>query len=244
MMTIPPVLEASRLAKSASARTPATAEAAILMAKRSTQFDPNRAEYWQQLALSYVAAARWPDASVAFQSAARLAPYDIRFLTDGVQVHLVFANAGDSRALERASQLADQAVRIDPNNPNAHLTRAVVAFQRRDLAGALESVDRALFLDPNSVNTQLYPVAAQIYIAATQSDVAAGRLDEAITKARHGVAQIGANSASVSLRLELARALVRGGRAWEALDALDAALAIAPSDLSLLQLKAEILRTQ
>jgi tetratricopeptide (TPR) repeat protein len=196
------------------------------------------------LALSYVAAARWTDASLAFQSAARLAPYDIRFLSDGVQVQLVFANAGDSKALERAGQLADQAVRIDPNNPNAYLTRAVVAFQRRDLAGAVESVDRALFLDPNSLNNQLYPVAAQIYVAATQSDVAAGRLDDAITKARHGVAQIGANTASVPVRLELARALARSGRSQEALGEIDAALAIASSDQSLLQLKTEILRTK
>jgi O-antigen ligase/tetratricopeptide (TPR) repeat protein len=242
--TFPSALEASRLAATAATvRTPTTAAASIEMAKQSTRLDPNRAEYWQQLALSYVAASRWTEAAIAFQSAARLAPYDIRFLTDGIQVELVLANAGDTKALERAGQLADQAVRLDPNNPNAHLNRAVVSFQRRNLAGAVDSVDRALFLDPNSLNTQLYPVAAQIYVAATHSDAVAGRLDDAIARARHGVALLVATASSLPLRLELASVLVQAGRSREAVDVLDAALAIAPTDQSLLQLKAEILRT-
>jgi tetratricopeptide (TPR) repeat protein len=238
-------LDASHLAqRSVGLRTPGTAASAIDLAKRSTQRDPNRAEYWQQLALAYVAGSYWTDASIAFQAGAKLAPYDIRFLTDAIQVQLVFARNGDGKALERAQQLADQAVGIDPNNPNAHLNRAVVLFQRGDSAQALDAIDRALVLDPNSINSQLPGIAVQIYVAATRSDVAADRIDEAIVKARHGVALLGANTASVPLRLELARTLVRGGRAREALDALDAALAIVPSDQSLLQLKAEILRTQ
>jgi O-antigen ligase/tetratricopeptide (TPR) repeat protein len=238
-------LDASRSAKnSMSVRAPATAARAIDLATRATRLDPNRAEYWQQLALAFVVAGRWSDASVALQKGATLAPYDIRYLTDDIQVQFALVNGGDGKALDRAAQLADQAVRVDPNNPSGHVNSAVVAFQRRNLAGALESIDRALVLDPNSINSQLVDVAPRIYVAATQSDVAAGRIDEAIVKARHGVALLGANAASVPLRLELARTLVRGGRAREALDALDAALAIVPSDQSLLQLKAEILRTQ
>jgi O-antigen ligase/Flp pilus assembly protein TadD len=243
--TIFAALDASRSAKnSVSARSPATVASAIDLATRATRLDPNRAEYWEQLALAFVVAGRWSDASVAFQKGATLAPYDIRYLTDDIQVQFALVNGGDGRALDRAAQLADQAVRLDPNNPNGHVNRAVVAFQRRDLAGAVESIDRALILDPNSINSQLVDVAPRIYVAATQADVAAGRIDDAIVRAQHGIALLGASTASVPLRLELARALVRGGRAREALDVLDASLAIMPSDQSLLQLKAEILRTQ
>jgi O-antigen ligase/tetratricopeptide (TPR) repeat protein len=240
-----PALEASRLAKrSASLRTPATAGLAIDVAGQATRVDPNRAEYWQELALANVAGAHWTDASIAFQKAAKLAPYDIRFLTDDIQVQLAMAHGGDSKALERAGRLADQAVHVDPNNPNGHLNRAVVAFDRGDLPAAVESIDRALLLDPNSTNSQLFAAAAQIYVAATQSAVAAGRLDDAIAKGRNGVAQLGSNAASVPIRLELARALVQSGRPREALDVIDAALALAPTDQSLLQLKQEILRAQ
>jgi tetratricopeptide (TPR) repeat protein len=244
-LTTLPALEASRLAKdSAGARTPQTFAVAIDLATRATRLDPNRAEYWQQLALAYVAGARWTDASANFRNAAKLAPYDIRFLTDDIQVQLTLANAGDGRALDRAAQLASQATRIDPNNPSAHLNSAVVAYTRRDVTAAMRSIDRALSLDPGSGNSRLYSVAAQIYIAATQSHVAAGLLDEAIARARQGVAMLGSKTASVPLRLELARALAGSGHPQEALVELDAALALAPGDQSLLQLKQEISRTQ
>jgi O-antigen ligase len=240
-----PALEASRLAKaSSSARLTGGVAIAIDLATLASRIDPNRAEYWQELALANVAGAHWTDASLAFEKAAELAPYDIRFLTDDIQVQRAMAHGGDSKALERARKLADQAVRVDPNNPNGHFNRAVVAFDRGDLPAAVESIDRALWLDPNSTNNQLFVVAAQIYVAATQSEVAAGRLDDAIVNGRHGVAQLGSNAASVPIRLELARALVRDGRSGEALDVLDAALALAPTDQSLLQLKQEILRAQ
>jgi O-antigen ligase/tetratricopeptide (TPR) repeat protein len=238
-------LDASRSAKnSISARAPATVASAIDLATRATHLDPNRAEYWQQLALAFVVAGRWSDASVAFQKGAALAPYDIRYLTDDIQVQLVLVNGGDGKALDRAAQLADQAVRLDPNNPYGYVNKAVVAFQRRDLAGAVESIDRALVLDPNSINSQLTDVAPRIYLAATQSDVAAGRINDAIVAAEHGIAVLGSSAGSVPLRLELARALVRNGRSQEAVDVINAALALAPADPSLLQLKQEILRTQ
>jgi tetratricopeptide (TPR) repeat protein len=240
-----PALEASRLARSSTlARAvPGTAALAIDFANQATRLDPSRADYFHQLALAYVAAGRWTDASVALQKAADLGPYDIRFLTDGIQVQLALARGGDKTALERAAQLADQAVRVDPNNPNGHLNRAVVAFNRGDLPAALASIDRALVLDPNPISAQLFSVSSQIYVAAMLSDVAGGRLDDAITKSRRGLVQLGLNVASVPVRLELARALARSGRSEEALGEIDAALALVPGDPALLQLKAEILPT-
>src|SRR5207253_1441117 len=116
MVTTVPALEASRSAGLSQAlRTPASASQAVLFAARATQLDPNRAEYWQALGLANVAAKRWSEAAAAFDRGARLAPYDIRFLTDGVQVQLVLANAGDKNALDRGLELALHAVAIDPN---------------------------------------------------------------------------------------------------------------------------------
>jgi len=233
MLTTLPALAASRSAKqSFSARTPATVATAIDLASRATRSDPDRAEYWQQLALAYVVASRWPDASAAFQRGATLAPYDIRHITDDITTQLTLADGGDAVAKARAVQLADQAVRVDPHNPAAHLSRAVV-FARTDIQEAARSVERALSLDPGSTNGQLYVAATQIYVAA-------GRPDDAIRAGLDGVAVFGPTKSSVPVRVELARAFAAGGRPRDAIGQLNTALTLTPGDQSIVRLLATI----
>jgi tetratricopeptide (TPR) repeat protein len=227
-------VDASQAARaSADARQVGNASEAIDLGLRATRLDGGRASYWDTLGLAYVGARRWQEASAAFDRARRLAPYDVRYISDSVQVQLVLALAGDGVARARAVQLADQAVRVDPNNPGPHLTRAVAMQVAGNLPEALLSVERAMALDPNSTNAALYVTAAQVLVGS-------GRPADAARVARQGLAALGPSKSSVAIRIELARALVAVGKAAEALAELDTALSIQPNDAAAAQLRAEI----
>jgi O-antigen ligase len=196
---------------------------AIEVGLHATQADPGRNEYWHYLGLAYVAASRWADASVAFEHASRLAPYEVRHIGDLARAQLVLAGSGDAKARANALSLAEKAVQIDPNRPQAQLTRAVVMQVTGNLPEANRSADRALALDPQSRDDKLYVTAAQIKIDL-------GRPADAVTVARKGIAIFGASVRSVELRYELARALVLTSQPLDALKELDVALAIQPTE--------------
>jgi O-antigen ligase/tetratricopeptide (TPR) repeat protein len=227
-------LEASREARaSQDARQLGPTSQSIDHGLRATGSDGGRADYWHSLGLAYVGAGRWLEASNAFDRARRLAPYDVRFVGDLVQAQLLLANAGDVGAKARAVQFADEAVRIDPNNPGPHLVRAVAMQVAGNLPDALRSVERALALDPSSTN-------AALYVTATQVMLDSGRPGDAIAVARQGVAALGASRSSVATRIELARALVAVGKPADALAELDIALSIQPNDPVAVRLRTEI----
>ncbi len=52
--------------------------------------------------------------------------------------------------LERGRQLASRAVELDPSDPQGHWALAYGRLWRRDLAGALEAIERAAVLGPNN----------------------------------------------------------------------------------------------
>jgi len=182
------------------------------------------------LGLAYVAVARWPDAATALDRASALAPYDVPYMNDSMAAQFALGT-NDSKA--RAIALADKAVRIDPNNPRAHLMRSTAMQAIGNLPEALRSVERALVLDPASSNPGLYLVGAQIYRAS-------GRVAGAVVIARQGLLIFGRSPQSISLRLELARDLVAAGQPRDALAELDIALAIQPNDTSIQRLRDEI----
>lgn len=226
--------DASRAARaSQDARLQGQSSQAIELGLRATRSDGGRAKYWDTLGLAYVSAHRWQEASNAFDRARRLAPYDVRYVADLVQAQLLLANAGAVGAGTRAVQLADEAVRIDPNNPRAHLTRAVAMQVTRNLPEALASVERALVLDPLSINASLYATAVRVMLES-------GRLADAIGVARQGIGLLGRSRGSVQIRIELARALAAAGEPADALAELDIALSIQPTEPSALQLREEI----
>ena len=127
-------------------------------------------------------------------------------------------------------------MRTDANNPRAHLTRAVVMSSAGDIPQALVSIERAMDLDPESSDSQLYVTATQILSAS-------GRSSEAIDMARHGLRVLGQSRGSVALRVELARVLVAAGRFTEALAEIDLAVGIQPKDVPALRLQSEIRQT-
>ena len=232
--TVLPAFNASRAARvSQDSRLARQVPAAIDAGLRATAADPGRAEYWRRLALAYVAAGRWRDAAASFERARSLAPYDVHNIGD-----LIAAKAAGGEQADRASlpDLAEQMVRIDPNNPYAQLTKATVmqfVGRQNDAAGAIQ---RAVELDPGSTNVQLYVAAAQIFLAV-------GRTADAERAARDGIAIIDRTEItlrSVPLRYEHARALAALGRVDEALTELDLVVALQPSNIAADQLRTQL----
>jgi cytochrome c-type biogenesis protein CcmH/NrfG len=233
-LTVMSALDASRSIKSSQQlRIPGRESEAIRVAEHATQADPGRAEYWHDLGLAYVAGSRFRDASAALDRAAALAPYSVRYVGDVATAQLLLLKAGDVNAKARALQLADQVVRTDPNNPLAHLTRAVVMQVTGDLPQALLAVSRAVALDPQSANHQLYVTAAQVNLDS-------GRAADAVRIARAGIAVLGQARNSVPVRVELARALLANGQPSEALTEIDLALVLQPNELSAARVRAQI----
>jgi O-antigen ligase/Tfp pilus assembly protein PilF len=227
-------IDASRSARSSQQlRLSAQPALAIDPGVRATVSDPGRAEYWHVLGLAYLATGRMPDAASAFNRAARLAPYNTRFVGDFARAELILVTRGDESARARARELGDALVRADANNPQAHLTQAVISQVLGNLPAALASVERALALDPNSMNEELY-------VTATQVMVASGRSSDAIRVARQGLAVFGTAQSAIALRIELVRALVSAAQPQDALTELDKILAIQPNNATALGLRDEV----
>lgn len=225
---------ASRAARgSQEARLSGQSATAVALGMNATRADPGRAEYWHILGLAHVSASSWRDASAAFDRACALAPHDARFIGDFTAAQLILANTGDGVARTRARELAERAIQIDPNNPRAHLTRAVAMQVLGDIPEALRSAERALALDPGSRNERLYVSAVQIMLDAR-------RPGDAIRVARQGLAVLGLTNESIATRIELARALVASGQPLDALTELDIALSIRPNDSAVQRLRGEI----
>jgi tetratricopeptide (TPR) repeat protein len=233
-LTVINAWDAARSSQSAEvSRLHGRTNEAIDLALRATRVDPGRMEYWRGLGLAYVRASRWADASAAFDRARKLAPYDVRNAGDFAKAQLLLASTGNSGARTKATELADEAVRVDPNNPLAQLTRAVTMQVSGNLPEAMRSVERALTLDPGSANDGLYVTATQIYIDS-------GRASDAVRVARQGLGILGGTPVSVPLRYELARALVASSQPSEALAELEIALSIQPGYAPAQQLRSEI----
>lgn len=227
-------LGASRSARgSQEARLGGQRPLAVALAQSATRADPGRAEYWHILGLAYTATVSWREAVSAFDRAATLAPHDVRYIGDLAAAQLILAGTGDVSARSRARELGERATQVDPNNPRAHLTRAVVMQVLGDLPEALRSAERALALDPGSRNERLYVTAAQVMLDS-------GRPADAVRVARQGIAALGLTNASVTTRIELARALLASGQPLEALAELDTTLTIRPNDPTAQRLRAEI----
>jgi len=203
-------LDASRASKNAlQLRLGGNYAQAIDSSLHATRADPGRAEYWQGLGLGYVGLQRFGEAATAFERASKIIPYDVRYLGDVARAYAVLVQRGDSTATARARDAAERAVQIDRNNPQAHLTRAVVMQVVGDLPEAQKSVERAMALDTSFTN-------AQLDLTATQVLNASGRTADAIATARRAIGALNLQD-SVQIRVELARALVAAGQPAQAL---------------------------
>jgi tetratricopeptide (TPR) repeat protein len=226
--------EGSRLNRaSRDARLTGQSTFAIDLGRRAVASDNGRPEYWHGLGLAYVAGRRWTEAAQAIERALHLAPYDFRYVRDLIAIALARASDGDSISRSRALELAERGVTLDPNNPDASLTRAIVMQFSGNLPEAARSLERAIALDEHSVNPSLWVVGTQVMLELR-------RFDDAIRIARQGIALLGPSKSSMTIRYELGRALLAAGRTEEALNELEAALFVDGSDRRVLDLRAEI----
>jgi O-antigen ligase/tetratricopeptide (TPR) repeat protein len=228
-------LQASRWARaSEESRLVGDSSRAVELALAATRADPGRAEYWHALGLAHVAAAQWRDSVSAFDRASKLAPYDSSYVSDLVTAEMILALPGDSAARTVIRELGDKTVRVDPNNPRAHITRAIVMQFLGDLPQAVISIERALDLDPKSTNEVLYATATQLMLLS-------GRPADAVRLARDGLA-IAQTDRAIAIRIDLARGLYALGKREEALGQLAVVLEVQPDNVTAQQLRAEILR--
>ena len=201
---------ASRSAKaSTDLRTAGRGADAIGAGLAAVSSDPGRGDYWHTLGLAYVIANRFADANAALEKANRMTPYLGGYTGDLIQVQLGFVQAGDQSAKARAVDLANELVGRDPNNPLSHYYRAQTMGVTGDAAEGIKSIERALALDPNSKNVDLYRVAAQLYLGAR-------RPQDAVNIARKGIAIVGPTQPLKDLRDLLDRALAALGLPPEA----------------------------
>jgi tetratricopeptide (TPR) repeat protein len=238
-LTTTSALDASRAAKaSQSARLQGQTQQAMDLGIRATRSDAQRPQYWDTLGLAYISAGRLAEAVSAFERASQLAPYDVRYDGDLARAHAAQVLRGDRTAVARARDVADRAVRTDPNNPRAHHTRAVVMQATGDLAEALRSSERSLALDRTT--TGGHTINPDFYVTGLQVLNALGRPQDAISLASRGIARLPDEVARVPLRIEFARSLVAIGELSQALTAIDAVLAIRPNDPTAQQLRSQI----
>jgi O-antigen ligase/tetratricopeptide (TPR) repeat protein len=238
-MTTVSAIDASRAAGASQlARLRGQGQLAIDLGLRATRSDSMRPQYWDTLGLAYVSADRFGDAAAAFEHASKLAPYDVRYDGDLARALAVLGQRGDKTSVVRAREVADRAVRTDPNNPLAHETRAVVMQFTGNLPEALGSSERALALDRTSSNG--YTSNRAFYVTGVQVLNALGRPQDAIIVARRGIARLPFEEMTAPIRIELSRSLIANGQLAEALTEIEVVLAIRPTDPDALQLRTQI----
>lgn len=107
---------------------------AARLAKKLEQ-NPDNAEGWALLARSYVELKQHKEAVPAFEKAIALTPQDPQLLTDYVDARAVTMN----RHLdEKATELINQALKLDPDHPKALMLSGTVAFDQKNYKKSIE----------------------------------------------------------------------------------------------------------
>lgn len=109
---------------------------------------PENAEGWAMLARSYARLGRHGDAVPAFDKAVALQGKDAQLLADFADTLAVQNN----RSLEgRPSQLLDQALKVDPDNPKALALAGTAAYNRKDFPLAVRHWEHLVQVAPQDV---------------------------------------------------------------------------------------------
>jgi serine/threonine-protein kinase len=152
---------------------------AIRVSRQSIQRTPS-AQGYSILGTAYYFSGRYREAADAFENATRLQPtYFLywRNLGDAYR-WMPGAEAKAQRAFERAIELSDESIRVNPAKASAYITRAICLAKLGRHREARTSIHRALELDPQSADT-VYEAAVVANLAGTEEDAVA-RLQQAI----------------------------------------------------------------
>jgi len=135
-------------------------------------------------------------------------------------------------AIEEAAQLAEEAIRLDPNHPRVHLMRARIIMNQlwfgeiphdeENLSRAMAAADAALRVAPRDERAHLVMAWAWAYAAT-------GRLEEALAECDRGL-EINPNASLIHANRGVFLAAL--GRSQEAIEASRLALQLNPRDPS------------
>jgi tetratricopeptide (TPR) repeat protein len=133
-------------------------------------------------------------------------------------------------ALAEAAELADQAIRLDPKNPRAHIIRARVHVNRLWFGVIPHDAENlALGLQLAEAGVRLAPRDEWAHFCMAFAYELAGRLEETVAECRRAI-ELNPNFSNGYS--ELGRGLAAMGRAEEAIDACRTALRLNPRDPS------------
>src|SRR5512147_1928218 len=148
----PVAVASSAPASSPSGAAPAAAvldENKVKALTTVAEQQPTNAQPRIELGNLYFDAERYPDAIKWYADAFKLNPKDVNVSTD-LGVSYYYTNQPD-----RALQQFDESLKIDPKHAKTLLNQGIVrAFGKQDLAGAEQSWQQVINLDPNSPEGQ------------------------------------------------------------------------------------------
>jgi serine/threonine-protein kinase len=146
---------------------------------RSIQRAPSGQGY-SNLGTCYYFLGRYGEAATAFEKAVELTPHDFLYWRNlGDAYRWIPGREADARrAYERAVQLCDAAIAVNPNEANAHLSRASALAKLGRQREARASILRALELEPQ-YSSNAYEAAVIANIGGSE-DEAAAYLEQAL----------------------------------------------------------------
>ncbi|HEX8619638.1 MAG TPA: tetratricopeptide repeat protein, partial [Thermoanaerobaculia bacterium] len=152
---------------------------AVHVTQQSIQRKPS-AQAFANLGLLYYYLGRFGDAAAASEKAVQLSPYDAMYWRNLGDAYRWYPGHADkaAAAYKRSVELCDQALRVNPNDGQAHRTRAVSLAKLGQTQAARAAILRALEIEPRRWSN-VYE-ASVIASAAGFEDEAVARLEQAI----------------------------------------------------------------
>lgn len=132
---------AAPIASTGGQPTQAEIEGRVAALAKRLQSNPSDTEGWIMLARSYASMERFGEAAGAYAKATQLKPDDANLWTDYA---FVSAMAAGQRLDGHPTELINQALKIDPENPKALQLAGSAAFQAKDYKKAVEYWERVL----------------------------------------------------------------------------------------------------
>ncbi len=207
-------------------------DAALEAARAATQ-DPRRAVYWDLLGTSLANAGRFADARSAYERAVHAAPLLASYHVGLSRAYLALSQSGDGAAASKGLSEARRAVELDPNTTTAQDALGLALLLNGDDRGAIDAILRGFSIGtPYRATPDPYEVLGRAYLDL-------GQTAEAKAWLLKGIGRVNDREA-VSLRVVMARVLLKEGRQAEAVEQLSTVLAIDPQNPAAKQLLAQV----
>lgn len=128
--------------------TPAQIEGMVAKLAERLKANPDDMQGWLMLARSYKAMGRFAEAAQAYGKAEKVVMQDAGLMADYAEVLIM---SGENRTQGKPKKLIDQALKLDPENPQALLLAGVAAMQAGKRAEAAAYWERLLpMVEPGS----------------------------------------------------------------------------------------------